>query len=58
MCSEALEQFAQMDDPYLETFKVRLDQALRKLIYLYMSVSTAEELDWMTFKCPFQQMIL
>ena len=37
-----------------ETFKARLDQALGNLIYLQMSLFTAGELDYMTFRGPFQ----
>jgi len=40
--------------PSPETFKARLDQALSNLIYLCMSLFNAGELDWMTFKGPFQ----
>ena len=34
-----------LDAPSLETFKVRLDGALNNLIYLQVSLFTAEELD-------------
>lgn len=34
-----------VDAPCLETFKVRLDRALRSLIYLKMSLFVAEGLD-------------
>jgi len=43
-----------VDSPSLETLKVRLDGALSNLILCKMSLLTAEELDWMTFKGPFQ----
>ena len=38
----------------LETSKVRLDGALSNLINLQVSLFIAGELDWMTFKHPFQ----
>jgi len=40
--------------PSLETFKARLDGALRNLIQLRMSLLMAGGLDWMAFKGPFQ----
>ena len=43
-----------VDAPSLETFKVGLDQALGNLISLCMCLFIAGELDWMTFKGPFQ----
>jgi len=42
-----------VDTPSLETFKVRWDGALSNLIQL-MSLLTAQELDWVAFKRPFQ----
>lgn len=41
-------------DPFLNTFKHRLDGALRNLIELKMSLFSARGLDWMTFKISFQ----
>lgn len=38
--------------PSLETFTVRLDQALSTLIELCMSMFIVGELDQMVFKCP------
>ena len=43
-----------VDAPSLETPKVRLDGALSNLIYLWVSLFVARELDWVTFKGPFQ----
>jgi len=43
-----------LNAPSLETLKVRLDGALSNLIYLKMSLLTAGQLDYMTFKTPFQ----
>ena len=43
-----------MDALSLETFKVRLNRTLSNLIYLYMSLFIARELNCMTFKGPFQ----
>ena len=40
---------------FLEAFKIRLDQALSNLIQLQVFLSTVGELDYMTFKGPFQQ---
>ena len=42
------------DAPFLETFRVRLHQALGNLIWLCVSLFFAEELDKMTFKGSFQ----
>jgi len=39
-----------VDAPSLETLKVRLDGALSNLIYLWVSLFTAGELDQMAFK--------
>jgi len=43
-----------VEAPPLETFKVRLDGALSNLVWLKMSLLTAEGLGWMTSKGPFQ----
>lgn len=43
-----------MDDLSLDTFKVRLDQALNHLMQLQMSLFIAGELDQMTFTGAFQ----
>jgi len=43
-----------VDALFLETFKVRLDKSLGNLIYLWMSLFIAGELDYMTFNGPFQ----
>jgi len=43
-----------VDAPSLETFKARLDGALRSLIQLKMSLLIAGGLDMMIFKGPFQ----
>jgi len=43
-----------VDDPSLETFKPRLDQATSNMIWLRVSLFFAGELDQMTFKGPFQ----
>jgi len=42
------------DAPSMETFKARLNKALSNLIWLWMYLFIAGELDWMTFKDPFQ----
>jgi len=44
-----------VDAPSLETFEARLDGALSNLIWLKMSLRTAGELGWMSFKGPFQR---
>ena len=38
----------------LEAFIVRLDRALSYLVWLWVSLFAAEDLDQMTFKGPFQ----
>jgi len=43
-----------MEAPSLETFKVRLDEALSNLVWLKMSLLTAGGLGWMTSNGPFQ----
>ena len=43
-----------VDAPSLESFKESLDKALGNLIYLCMSLVIEGELDYMTFKSPFQ----
>ena len=42
-----------VDAPSLETPEVRLDGALSNLIYLWVSLFTAQGLDQMVFKGPF-----
>ena len=42
------------DDPSLETFKVRLDGALRNLMELWVSLFTEGEMDQMASKGAFQ----
>jgi len=44
--------------PSLETFKVRLNRALRNLICLETSLLLLEGLNWMTFKGHFQLKLL
>ena len=43
-----------VDDPSLETFKPRLDQAMSNMIWLRVSLFIAGQLDQITFKGPFQ----
>jgi len=43
-----------VDAPFLETFKARLHGALRKLIWLKMSLITAGGLGYLTFKGALQ----
>ena len=43
-----------VEAPSLETLQARLDGALSNLVWLKMSLLTAEGLDWMTSKGPFQ----
>ena len=43
-----------LDDPSLETHKIRLDGALSPQIKLWVSLFIAGELDYMAFKGPLQ----
>ena len=43
-----------VDAPSLQTPNVRLDRALSNLLYLWVSLFIAQQLDWVTSKGLFQ----
>jgi len=44
----------EVDAPSLQTPNVRLDRALSNLLYLWVSLFIAQQLDWVTSKGLFQ----